>query len=739
MKVGTLRFVVVALITGLLTVAGSTTAWAQDGCGLTAPDYSSDFNLNQQCLTLNPNPGTTPQFVPVGNHNVLRLTINAPNQTGSAWFNSKQPVQNGFSTTFQFQFTNPSSTTPADGIAFVIQNSNLNAIGFTGGNGGAMGYGDHDSDTDLPTSGEGIANSLAIEFDTYQNGWDPPTSHVSRAELRHRKKYLAPWSTLFIGWAHSTLAGPIAAPSLLDGQVHKVTITYIPPPVGCEGSSCVSLHIIVDDSDILPAGISVNLDHLLNLSNGNAYIGFTGATGGQNETQDIVTWTFTPQSKSVVVTTAQTTIPFQNDAYNYTAQLTGGASTTVQITPIPMAPGDCDTLVQANPNFHGAQCFVYNNALGSGSPSAVMFEVTCPQLPNSPECNPLEADLGTQFDVTPGNNPGFDPDNPFPGWLKGKGTDSAHPCTPPSTGSLFASNQISSFLSDRIDPFTKGKSGGTGSCWVATYNQPDEVPPGITITTPAAGSFIAQNALVAADYSCSDPTSSQPSGSPTGPYLTSVPSECTGTVPDGSNIDTSTTGDHSFVVNAADTGLNKNQKTVTYTVVGATDLAILNLAALRAKVNSTLTYAIGVGDLGGATAVGVTVTDTLPAGLTPLSGSGNNVSCSVVNRRLTCTTTPFSCSVAGQTVSCPLGPITPLSLSSLNGATLKIKATVTATAGTVLKNTATVSAARMLIRVREQLLNRQHPGDRRTKERPAEETKRAPANAALVLLLSCGS
>ncbi len=158
-------------------------------------------------------------------------------------------------------------------------------------------------------------------------------------------------------------------------------------------------------------------------------------------------------------------------------------------------------------------------------------------------------------------------------------------------------------------------------------------------------------------------------------------------------IDTTATGSHSFSATVLDSAMDTATSTVTYNVVGPTDLAILNLAASKAPVNSTLTYAIGVGDLGGATAVGVTVTDTFPAGLTPQSGSGNNISCAVVNRRLTCTTTSFSCSVSGQTVTCPLGPIAPLSWSSLNGATLQIKAKVTAAAGTTLKDTATVSSS----------------------------------------------
>ena len=45
----------------------------------------------------------------------------------------------------------------------------------------ALVYGDHDGNAN-PDSGDigtPISNSLAIEFDTYQNGWDPDANHVA--------------------------------------------------------------------------------------------------------------------------------------------------------------------------------------------------------------------------------------------------------------------------------------------------------------------------------------------------------------------------------------------------------------------------------------------------------------------------------------------------------------------------------------------------------------------------------
>ena len=135
------RFVIAAAVLVLI----STPLFAQ----ISFPDFSNTNNLT-------PN-GSAAQ---VGN--VLRLTADGTNHvTGTAWFNTRQPVTGAFSTTFSFQITHASQ--PADGIAFVIQNTaDSSGLSAVGGSGGAIGYGNPDSG-DIGTA---ISNSLAIEFDT---------------------------------------------------------------------------------------------------------------------------------------------------------------------------------------------------------------------------------------------------------------------------------------------------------------------------------------------------------------------------------------------------------------------------------------------------------------------------------------------------------------------------------------------------------------------------------------------
>jgi uncharacterized repeat protein (TIGR01451 family) len=134
-------------------------------------------------------------------------------------------------------------------------------------------------------------------------------------------------------------------------------------------------------------------------------------------------------------------------------------------------------------------------------------------------------------------------------------------------------------------------------------------------------------------------------------------------------------------------------------VVAPTNLQIANVASGgTVGTGGTITYVIGVADLGPANADGVVVTDPLPVNTKFLSGAGTNVACGIVNKRLSCSTTPITCSATGNNVSCNVGMLAPLSISSLNGGLLSIKVQVTGQPTTVCSkkpctiNTAMVSA-----------------------------------------------
>jgi uncharacterized repeat protein (TIGR01451 family) len=633
---------------------------------------------------------------------VLRLTPNATYTAGSAWYNTQQPVAGAFSTTFTFQLSGSSedSLGNADGIAFVIQNSALTALG---PDGCGIGFGDGSC-----TSGTGgIPNSLAVEFKTFPTG----TGDLSGNSVSIQSN-----GTLANCIDICNIAFNNSLPiTLADGNPHTVAITYTPSTLsGCgeggTGPCPSSLDVILDNTDLFPGGVAFDLT-TIGLNSGNAWVGFTAATGGGDDNQDILSWTFTPQSQSgVVMQGTETFFNFEggvaNGGYNYNAELTSvsGPPVTAQVTAIPVASqAACNTIVNANAIFNGAQCFVYQHANDSGASLPVMFELTCPGSPGG-TCGTNDsptffATLGTDFNFTK-PLPSFNSIEPLVGWLKGVGPDPLHPCTQyaGNTPPLFHSNQISSFSSTG-DPIGSGKgsSGGTGSCWLLTYNTPGEAPT-VTVAAPANGGVYQQGQVTNANYTCTtvnNTVNNTPNA--TGPYLTQASCSAIdspgGSVAQGAQFDTATLGTHTFTATVVDSATNTVSQPVTYTVVGAADVAILKLAAPRVRSGSKLTYGIGVGDFGTANAVNVNVNDTLPPGTSFLSASGTNIACSIVNKKLACTTTPVPCAFAGGTVSCNVGTVMPFSLFLLNGAVIQITVQVTATPGTKLNNTATVSAA----------------------------------------------
>lgn len=86
---------------------------------------------------------------------------------------------------------------------------------------------------------------------------------------------------------------------------------------------------------------------------------------------------------------------------------------------------------------------------------------------------------------------------------------------------------------------------------------PDTTPPVITLTTPADGATFTVGQVVNASYMCTDNAGG--SGNKT----------CTGTVANGTPIDTATAGSKNFTVNASDNANNTVTRTVSYTVTAA--------------------------------------------------------------------------------------------------------------------------------------------------------------------------
>jgi len=197
--------------------------------------------------------------------NHVILTPKQNDQLGGVFLNRKVGLKGGFVFDFSFAVKEPG----ADGFAIVIHNSGSG--GRELGKGGAeLGYG-------------GLKNSVAIEFDTYENSdrtEDPNDNHISihtrgvEANEAHHSASIA-----------CTKYNDI--PSLKTGNPIHIRIIYNPeaPQLAIQLTDDMNADYVT----VLTA--SVSLDQLIRLDEeGKAWIGFTGATGGLSQLQVIYAW-----------------------------------------------------------------------------------------------------------------------------------------------------------------------------------------------------------------------------------------------------------------------------------------------------------------------------------------------------------------------------------------------------------------------------------------------------------------
>jgi Bacterial lectin len=259
---------------------------------------------------------------------VLQITSSGGDQVGSAWYTN--PTANGtaaplslatgFTTVFEFQIgglggiVNPSNnTTGADGFAYVVQNGTFGNY-YNDTSGGATALGPNDT-----FGGEigitGLTNSVAVQFDIWCNtnyhdtcATNSPTSadQITVESCGPKANTVNHQMGCSFGTVDlSMLATPIY---IGDGNMHTATISYGPPTSTSGGScppgsaagtaGCGSLTVMIDSQTVLT--VPFNLAYLGLDANDDAYVGFTGATGGAYATQDIDTWTLTTGFASAV-------------------------------------------------------------------------------------------------------------------------------------------------------------------------------------------------------------------------------------------------------------------------------------------------------------------------------------------------------------------------------------------------------------------------------------------------------
>ncbi|MFY9343588.1 MAG: IPT/TIG domain-containing protein [Planctomycetota bacterium] len=233
-----------------------------------------------------PNFTSTAQLALLGNATpsggALRLTANASNQTGWFWRTTPMPAIAGFDTTFTFRITPPTVGTKAEGMALVIHDDPAGTA-TTGGTVWGMGYGNGAS------SSVGIRNSIAIEYDTYQDPFlsdssaNEVTIHTRGAQGNHEHEQYS-------------IARATPAANLSDGQVHTLRVRYVPGTIEVfvDGSATA---LITRAFSMLTGGLYAGGGAApgTNLANGTAYVGFCATTGAGSLTEqcDILSWSWT--------------------------------------------------------------------------------------------------------------------------------------------------------------------------------------------------------------------------------------------------------------------------------------------------------------------------------------------------------------------------------------------------------------------------------------------------------------
>jgi hypothetical protein len=187
---------------------------------------------------------------------LLQLTNSFNYEVCSAWFNTQVPVQ-GFVNEFTFQLLAPAT---ADGITFAVQGSGLTALG---------AYGEGLAYWNIPSS-------VAVKFDTWNNygeGIDSTGLYLDGAEPA------MPAVDLTTSGINLHSGDLMDAFMVYDGANLKMVVT----DTVTKASVFESFPIVLNQTPTdIPTVVGGN----------NAWVGFTGATGGANSTQNIVSWNY---------------------------------------------------------------------------------------------------------------------------------------------------------------------------------------------------------------------------------------------------------------------------------------------------------------------------------------------------------------------------------------------------------------------------------------------------------------
>ncbi|MGA8530256.1 MAG: choice-of-anchor D domain-containing protein, partial [Acidobacteriaceae bacterium] len=344
----------------------------------------------------------------------VQLTYPEESQAASMWFSVPQNVANGFNVWFEFKLTpNSNAYATADGIAFVIQNAmsggtdpttQCGATGqgptIVGGGGGCMGYG-------------GIPNSVALEFDTYDNGYDPTDipgsyndNHIALQSCglnqgtpnANSPAHIGAGNCLLsLGGLTTLISNPnnsTATPTpvtLADGAVHQVVMVYNGPLDSPANTLSVYLDPQFNPGTLTPVAGSTalfsgpfDITQYINLTSNSgyspAYVGFTSATGSAFEQNELMGWTFTPHttvSQQQPLNPPGTPTTFDFGTHSYTPNFPPGTTTndiTMGVIANTITPAQFTSLLGQGPmQYTGSSCQIYDDTGGK----CIIYSVYC--------------------------------------------------------------------------------------------------------------------------------------------------------------------------------------------------------------------------------------------------------------------------------------------------------------------------------------------------------------------------
>jgi len=262
--------------------------------------YQPNFATQQAGWTTNGNAS----FGTINSAAALILNPSTSYQGGSAYWSQKITLSSdrSFSAFFTYQIDQNNSR--ADGFTFIMQQAGTTALGSNGQNLGIYGI---------------SGTSLAVEFDTYQNGGDPDNNHIAldlNGNTTHSTGVVASINT-------HTL-------DLADGSLKYVWIDY--------SGTTKSFQVRISNSNSRPTTATLSTtNYTLStmFSNPNVYVGFTGATGGAYERHSITSFDFINQYNPITTSTktyAQDPLSVQMTSATTTVNANGTSQLPITIT-----------------------------------------------------------------------------------------------------------------------------------------------------------------------------------------------------------------------------------------------------------------------------------------------------------------------------------------------------------------------------------------------------------------------